>query len=69
MAARKIVVTEAHHRGHNNMSLPKYIQYKIDMIQEQFLVKLSENEIYEMQDLKSEEDVDAYTHRILRDRL
>lgn len=69
MAARKIIVTEAHHRGHNNMPLPKYISYKINMIQNQFLVKLSEDDISKMRELKSEDAVDAYTHRILRDRL
>lgn len=69
MAARKIVVTEAHHRGHNNMPLPKYIAYKAKMLQEQFMIELTKDDISEMQNLKSEDAVDAYVYRILRDRL
>lgn len=57
--------------GHyeRKVKLDDYITKKISMLEDEFYIRLSFAEISHMRALKTEGDVDRYTHQILIDRL
>ena len=50
-------------------TLPEYITQKISMLNDEFYIRLSFADIAHMRSLKTEADVDRFTHQILVDRL
>lgn len=51
------------------VSLNVYINYKIDMLKNDFCMKLSEDDIDHFWKLKTEEDVDNFAHYLIMERL
>lgn len=49
--------------------LPKYIQAKIDMLEDEFLLKLSFREIEWFRTLKTEAEVDQYARKLISEKL
>lgn len=49
--------------------LPEYINTKLNMIQDEFCIKLSIDEIRHFRSLKTEEEVDHYAHDIIMKKL
>lgn len=50
-------------------SLRVYIIDKINMLEDEFLIRLTDSEIKHFKGLRTEEDVDRYAHQIIVDRL
>ena len=50
-------------------TLIEYITQKISMLEDEFYLKLNYEDIAHMRSLKTEADVDRFTHQILVDRL
>lgn len=55
--------------GPQYKTLEEYISIKLDMLQNDFCLQLSDEDIWYMSNLKTEADVDRCAHRWLRDRL
>ena len=49
--------------------LKRYIKEKLKMLQEEFLIQLTETEIEHMQNLKTELAVDQYAHTLFFNKL
>ena len=60
---------EAYHRGPIFKSIDQYITYKLDMLQNEFYIRLTERDIFDMCNLTTEEDVNSMAHRIILERL
>lgn len=52
----------------NDMPLPQYIKAKLKMIQKEFMIKMTAEQIAHMQSLKSEIAVDNYAHDLIFNR-
>lgn len=52
-----------------NRSLPKYIDHKLDMLENEFYLKLTYEEERYMRSLKSHEAVDQFAHKLLVEKL
>jgi hypothetical protein len=50
-------------------TLREYIYEKIDMLENEFYLKLTEDEEMHMCSLKTESEVDRYAHQLLKDKL
>ena len=56
------------HKGPPN-DLDMYIQAKIRLLEDEFCIRLTENDISHFRELKTERDVDAYAHQLFMERL
>lgn len=52
-----------------NKSLPNYINHKLDMLEHEFYLRLTDAEYNHMKSLKSHEAVDHYAHKLLVEKL
>ena len=51
------------------MPIKKYIQDKLKILQRDFQLNLSDEEVAHMKSLKTESDVNAYAYDLLREKL
>ena len=49
--------------------LRNYVKRKIDILRKQFLIKLTDDEIYDLRELKTEVEVDHYVRKIITNKL
>lgn len=49
--------------------LRNYVKRKIDILRKQFLIKLTDDEIYDLRELKTEAEVDRYVRKIITNKL
>ena len=56
---------------HFNKSVPlsEYVDNKINMLKNEFYLKLTDDEVDHLNCLKSEYEVDAYAHKLLIEKL
>ena len=50
-------------------SLSEYVSKKIAMLENEFYIRLSDEEIFHMRSLKTEVDVNKYVHQIIVQKL
>lgn len=56
---------EGYHKDGRNLRLRKYIRQKIDMLTDEFYLRLTEAEEDHFYDLHSHDEVDKYAHDLL----
>lgn len=62
-------MSEAKLHTPRHKSLKDYIDDKINMLENEFYLKLTDEEKAHFYDIRTEEAVDQYAHRLLRDKL